>query len=120
MDCQTCSKRDSCVELCSQAEEFVNQDYVPRRERLASDLGIPIEEIELTQIITIEGLKWKDWVILLKKSEPLTKKQKRYLYLVYWKGWTVKKVAKKYHSLSSNISNILARAKKKVEINLRK
>jgi len=29
MLCETCEKRESCSELCPEAEAYVNQDYVP-------------------------------------------------------------------------------------------
>lgn len=32
MLCQECSKREDCTELCDEAEEYTNQDYVPQRE----------------------------------------------------------------------------------------
>ncbi len=32
--CTNCKKRNDCKELCLKAEEYVNQDYVPLRERL--------------------------------------------------------------------------------------
>ncbi len=30
--CSSCEKREYCTELCKEAEEYVNQDYVPQRE----------------------------------------------------------------------------------------
>ena len=41
MLCETCEKRESCSELCPEAESYVNQDYVALTE-----LPIPIENIE--------------------------------------------------------------------------
>ena len=56
--CQRCSKKldGSCAELCPEAEEFVNQDYVALRELPVADLEYetkefpePIEVIHFTK-----------------------------------------------------------------------
>ena len=33
MLCQECKKKSVCIELCREAEEFVNQDYVPAKSK---------------------------------------------------------------------------------------
>ena len=38
MTCTTCPKRSTCKELCEEAEEYVNQDYVPQTEVVLSSL----------------------------------------------------------------------------------
>jgi len=34
--CKKCGKRDTCIKLCKEAEEYVNQDYIEREEQLAN------------------------------------------------------------------------------------
>lgn len=113
--CNKCDKRNNCIELCESAEEFVNTDYISRREQLASDLNIFIDDIEIEPITTIELLNTKDWVVLLKRVKNLTKKQKRVVYLYYWKGLYQHKIAKKYNTTQSNICNTLKRARDKMK-----
>ena len=38
MLCQDCDKRDRCTELCKEAEEYANQDYVCQKELT---IGLP-------------------------------------------------------------------------------
>ncbi len=44
MLCQTCSKKPTCVELCPEAEEYVDQDHVPVHKQ-ALTIGNDIESI---------------------------------------------------------------------------
>lgn len=115
MLCNECPKRDTCIELCEAAEEFVDQDYINRKEALALDFNIYINDIEIEPIITIDLLETKDWIVLLKKVKNLTKKQKRVVYLYYWKGLYQHQIAKKYDTTQSNICNILRRARLKMK-----
>ncbi len=34
MLCQDCSKKPTCTELCPEAENFVNQDYISREKQI--------------------------------------------------------------------------------------
>ena len=34
LSCQDCPKKSTCTELCSEAEKFVNQDYVSREKQI--------------------------------------------------------------------------------------
>ena len=113
--CNKCDKRNSCVELCELAEEFVNTAYISRREQLALDLNIFVDDIEIEPITTIDLLNTKDWVVLLKRVKNLTKKQKRVVYLYYWKGLYQHQIAKKYNTTQSNICNTLQRARDKMK-----
>lgn len=114
MLCLTCSKRESCIELCVAAEEYVDKDHVKRVEPLASEHNIDINNIIIESIETIELLNVKDWVYLLKKTSNLTKKQKKYLYLYYWKGITQKEISERYSTCPSNVCGIITRAKCKI------
>lgn len=108
--CNECNKRNSCIELCEAAEEFVAQDHVCRREVLASDLNILLEETIIGPIITIDPLETKDWAVLMKVVN-LTVKQKRYLFLKFWKNKTYEEIGNKYNTSKHNIHGIVGRAK---------
>jgi len=44
--CKTCKKRSTCTSLCPEAEKYVNQDYVRRKEITFTELGIDIDSIK--------------------------------------------------------------------------
>ena len=44
MLCQDCSKKPTCTELCSEAEEYVSQDHIPIHKQ-AVTIGNDIEDI---------------------------------------------------------------------------
>lgn len=111
--CNKCDKRGSCIELCELAEEFVSQDHVCRREVLASDLNILLEETIIDPIITIDPLETKDWAVLMKVVN-LTVKQKRYLFLKFWKNKTYEEIGNKYNTSKHNIHGIVGRAKAEI------
>lgn len=56
--CEACEKRSWCVELCDEAEEYVNQDYVPQHENSEIYLdkilynSVDAEEIEIPDDLT--------------------------------------------------------------------
>ena len=41
MLCQECPKRATCTELCPEAEEYANRDYVRQQEQTVDDLPTP-------------------------------------------------------------------------------
>lgn len=111
--CNECPKRNNCTELCESAEEFVAQDHVCRREILASELGILIEDTIIKPIITIDPLTTKDWSALIKIVN-LTPKQKRYLFLKFWQNKTYEEIGNKYNTSKHNIHGIVGRAKAEI------
>lgn len=117
--CNKCDKRNTCVELCQRAEEFVAKDHICRREVLASELGILIEDTIIKPIVTIDPLTTKDWSALIKIVN-LTPKQKRYLFLKFWQNKTYEEIANKYNTGKSNIHNIVMRAKEEISKYLKK
>ena len=120
MYCQTCKKRDQCKEICAALQNHLREDIeVKRREVLASELGILIEDTIIKPIITIDPLTSKDWVALVKIVN-LTPKQKRYLFLKFWRNKTYKEIANKYDTGKSNIHNIVMRAKEEISKYLKK
>ena len=90
-----------------------SQQFVPKDQLMAKSYYI--EDIDIEPITTIDLLNTKDWVVLLKRVQNLTKKQKRVVYLYYWKGLYQHKIAKKYNTTQSNICNTLKRARDKMK-----
>lgn len=120
MYCQTCDKKDQCKEICSELQKHLKDDIeIHRREVLASELGIIIEDTIIKPIITIDPLTTKDWSALIKIVN-LTTKQKRYLFLKFWKNKTYKQIGNKYNTGKSNIHNIVLRAKEEISKYLKK
>ena len=61
--CSNCDKKDSCVELCEEAEKYANQDYAGQSEYVSS--GILPDMAEEDNVwsyakdkYTIDGLKY--------------------------------------------------------------
>ena len=110
--CNKCDKRASCIELCPRAREYVNQDYTKRnwREQLECERKIIIDELveEEYPEPTIE-LNTQDWIHLLKNSN-MTKLQRKYIYLHYWKHLTYTNIAKRYGVSRQNITEIIKTA----------
>lgn len=98
MLCLTCNKKKSCVKLCQQAEEYVNQDYVKRNrnEQLECERSIGNDEIEQIDfpesLIELNLEDWRSFVGAYK----MTKIQKRYLFLKYWKYMSLTEIGKRY------------------------
>lgn len=97
MLCNECSNRGICVKLCKEAEYFVNQDYIKRSsyERLECELKHNIEEIIENDYPEVEtDLSLNDWKYFVKHYK-MTRKQKRYIFLKYWKYLSYKNIGKK-------------------------
>jgi len=48
--CKTCKKRSTCTSLCPAAEQYVNQDYIRKKEITYTELGIDINNLHNTTI----------------------------------------------------------------------
>lgn len=117
--CNKCSKRSTCVELCSAAEKYVSKDYVPLRELLECDMSMIIEEV-----IEIEDypegcieLDVKDWVYLLKNSN-MTKLQRKYVYLHYWKWLSYSCIGRAYEVSKQSVAAATKRGRDRIAISL--
>ena len=68
--CQKCPKKLVCIELCSEAEEYANQDYVALKELPVADLEYIKEEFpEVVKTVYLTKLE-KKVVMLLNKDFP--------------------------------------------------
>ena len=61
--CSNCDKKDNCVELCKEAEKYVNQDYIGQDEYISSGILPDIAEEDNVWIYTKDkytaaGLKY--------------------------------------------------------------
>lgn len=80
MLCETCPKRETCTELCPEADAYVSQDYVGRRESL-----VPSADIS----DVFENSAQKGW-------PDVTKSKKELIFLMYMcDGLTQQQVAEK-------------------------
>ena len=83
--CEKCPNRETCQELCQAAENYVNQDYVKKKFLTVSEFGMDIDNIVPIDFPAGEiELNTKDWIYFTRKYE-MTKTQKRYLFLYYWR-----------------------------------
>ena len=83
MLCETCDKRESCVELCAEAEAFVNQDY------------IPIAHQTPTAGYTIDYFNDEETVWDYSQNRPLPKGLKKLIRQLHKDGLSYRKI--EYH-----------------------
>ena len=112
--CSNCPNRKRCKTLCETAEIFVNQDYVSRNrlEVLECDLSIPIDNLQKQDVFPVPDNNLKDWKYFVKKYD-MTSTQKKYIYLKYWKRWSLNKIGKKYNVSHQTVAQTLERFKDK-------
>lgn len=110
MLCQECEKWNKCVKPCIELEKYLKEVEVYRREVLASDIGLNID-IVTNKIETVDLPLISEWLLLMKKVKGLTVKQKRYLYLNKWKGFSYAEIGRRYNTSRSNVRDIIFRAK---------
>ena len=115
MYCKTCSKRETCIKLCSPAEEYVSKDHVSLREILECDIAMNIDEVVEKEDYP-EGcieLNVKDWVYLLKHSK-MTKLQRKYIYLHYWKWHSYSCIGRMYKVSKQSVAAATKRGRDRV------
>lgn len=98
MNCTNCSKYNQCTKICPALEEYINQDHVKRNrnERLECERESNINDMIKKDYPESEiELSVKDWIYFVKNYQ-ITKKQKRYLFLKYWKCLSFTDISKKY------------------------
>ena len=113
--CNKCDKRDSCVELCEQAEEYVSKDWVGLKELLECDMDMIIDEV-IEQQEYPEGcveLDVKDWVYMLKHSN-MTKLQRKYVYLHHWKWLNYSCIGRMYGKSKQSVAAATQRGRDRV------
>ena len=122
MYCKTCRKRETCVKICAKLQKHLKKDIeVSRRETLECELGINIEEV-VEEIPYPEGeieLGILSWIYLIKNTK-LTKLQRKYVYLYYWKRLSHSKIGKRYEVSKQSVTAALKRARGRVAISLLK
>lgn len=116
MYCKTCKKRGQCKEICSELQTHLKNDVeVKRREVLECELKkINFEEVK-TEEEWPEGeieLNIEDWKFFVKKYKT-TKKQKRYIFLRYWKHLSFRLIGKKYNVSWQTVDQTIRRFKEK-------
>lgn len=100
--CENCAQRGDCRALCAEAEAYVGQDYVKLKE-------LPTASLDYTPFELEEGiveLDENDWIYLVRIVK-MTKKQKKYTYLHYWKGCSFAEIARRYGTCRQNIYKII-------------
>ena len=122
MYCETCSKRETCVEICAKLQKHLKKDIeVSRRETLECELCINIEEV-VEEIPYPEGeveLDTKDWICLIRNTK-LTKLQKKYIYLYYWKRLSHSVIGNRYKVSKQSVASTIKRGRSKIAISLLK
>ena len=122
MLCQICDKRNTCTKLCVGAEEYIKKNIeVSRRETLECELCINIEEV-VEEIPYPEGeveLDTKDWICLIRNTK-LTKLQKKYIYLYYWKRLSHSVIGNRYKVSKQSVASTIKRGRSKIAISLLK
>ena len=115
--CNKCDKRNTCIELCSEAEEYVSKDTIFRRELLECDMEMVIDEV-IKEEDYPEGcveLDVKDWVYMLKNSK-MTKLQRKYVYLHYWKWLSYSSIGRKYKVSKQSVAAAVKRGRNNIMI----
>lgn len=117
MLCNECTKRNNCVKMCKSLEKHLKKDIeVSRRERLECEIKPNIEEIIGDDFPAGEiELNTSDWLYMLKHNT-LTKLQRKYIYLYYWKRLSYKQIGKKYKVSKQNICEIIMSGKDKISL----
>ena len=119
MYCNQCPKRDQCIEICPALKKYLKNDIeVSRRERLDCEIDSNVEDIIETEYPEGEiELSTKDWIYLI-KNNTLTKLQRKYIYLYYWKRLSYYQIGQKYKVSKQSVTAVVKRAKSKLAISL--
>ena len=86
--CKKCVKKKECVKLCKEAEEYVNQDFVPIEEGL---VGVNLENMEIQIKISYEYLQDNWYEIFFKRYSALLEKKAYEAGYKYGDGQVVEK-----------------------------
>jgi hypothetical protein len=95
MLCNECPKRDKCKTLCKEAEEYANQDYVPKTINTFSELGIDSPD----EVFSNEDTPW----------DMGTTKYSNILYL-YSLGYKITKIAELLQVSHQYVSKVIKSA----------
>jgi len=106
--CENCPDRDSCTEICSDIEGYVNQDYVGIKEFIPRRQVVPY--------VSNEDLENADQGE--KKPVGLTETEKKILRCV-WNGKTPKQTAKHLGITEQNVYQVRHILRKKGQKNSR-
>ena len=117
--CDGCQDRSQCQKICRRLQSHLKKDIeVSRRERLECEIGIEVEEVIENEYPEGEiELSTKDWIHMIKNTK-LSKLQRKYLYLHYWKRLSHHKIGQKYKVSKQSVTAVIKRAKSKIAISL--
>jgi RNA polymerase sigma factor (sigma-70 family) len=121
--CTGCNKRDNCVELCQNAEDWANQDYIEKHWRLTYIGSLDrldwlansehIFPLSLKEMQTEDELNLQDWKFVEEECN-LTEQQMQCLYLYYWEKHTQKEIGEKLGIARVTVTKHIKYAKKKL------
>lgn len=100
MLCNECDKKDICSELCPDAEEYVNQDYVPRTEKT-----IPLSSLDKLPF----GIRtWSD-----SPEKSIFSKREQQVIGAIVRGMTRQEIAEHLGITMKNLREIIRRMRKR-------
>lgn len=99
MLCQDCTKRNTCTELCKEAEEYANQDYVGRQESY-------LTEGDVSEVFENEPAR--EW-------PESTKSTKEIIFSMYFEDRLKQaQIAEKLNVSKQYVSSVVREAKAKI------
>jgi DNA-directed RNA polymerase specialized sigma24 family protein len=108
MLCQDCDKKPTCTKLCEQAQQYVNQDYVPRTECLPGDAFAFTNHTKATALVlTAEHIEILSHI-------RLTPKQEEAFFMYYQEVMTTSQIAGVFGITHQGVSYRLKAVKKKL------
>lgn len=120
--CTGCDKREDCIELCQNAEDWASQDHVVKHWRLRyvesldrlDWLACHVSTLSLKEMQNQVDLNLEDWKFVEKECN-LTKQQMQCMYLYYWEQLTLKEIGKELDIHFTTVAQHLKYAKKKLD-----
>jgi len=113
MLCRNCSKRPTCYQLCSPAEEFVNQDEVKQKELTISEHTN--DDIGFNNMLSEATCPWKETIwnydYWLVTTSGMKQRDGDVVFDFFVLGYSVIDLMIKYHRSERTIYRILSKVK---------
>ena len=117
MLCQDCTKRDTCTELCEDAEKYVNRDHVSQKEIIVSRIpeskgkNLPIDNAYYHAGANDLSSYFTESQVELSFLTPL---QNKCLHLFYFEGLTYAEIAQRVNCRVKVVDHCIYNARRKI------
>jgi DNA-directed RNA polymerase specialized sigma24 family protein len=103
MTCDTCRKKKTCVELCEEAEEYVNQDTVYEQSESKAFKFSNESTLNMDSLDDIEERKTQELIFYFQKINSMRNTSKKAILSLVYFGFPLRDIA---NILKTNFSGI--------------